>query len=472
MLSDPELLRSYLKEGSEKAFAELVERYLGLVYWAAMRQLRGDTNRAREVSQEVFTRLARRAASLTGRSSLAGWLHTATRFVSRESLRSDRRRWVREKESHNMQEIFSNEADAATMEWECLRPSIDAVLEELNARDRELVLLRFFANLPLATIGAKLGISENTARMRVDRALDKLRTRLSRAGITSTSTALAMFLADQAAGAVPTGLAASIAGAALEGALTSDGWAGAKAATFWKTMSTAKTITIAASIVAILGMSLGIYWTARKPASRGLSRESGEHSQMNTDYPQVSKPASKPGPVTAAPEKQQQQIVLAPGMRAIASFQNIGFATPQAAIETEIWARVHADIDLLAKCTGFTPEGRHAAQEIIDKMSPDMRNEYGTPERMAAMLGAANIEHFAGAEVASETAASPSAVNLNIQLQRSQDPSASPSSLVATVDWQYQQTNDGWQRIIPTTLVTGWAKYFATGALSASTAQR
>lgn len=69
--SDSELLCRYAGEKSEAAFAELVRRYLDLVYSAALRQLRGDPHRAQDVAQVVFAALARKAGSLTHfRSSL------------------------------------------------------------------------------------------------------------------------------------------------------------------------------------------------------------------------------------------------------------------------------------------------------------------------------------------------------------------------------------------------------------------
>ncbi len=67
-------------------------RYLNLVYFAALRQVGGDVHRAEDVAQQVFTRLARKASALSGRQTLAGWLHTTTRFAAREIKRTERRR--------------------------------------------------------------------------------------------------------------------------------------------------------------------------------------------------------------------------------------------------------------------------------------------------------------------------------------------------------------------------------------------
>src|SRR5438874_1703132 len=62
---DPDLLRAYAVENSERAFAQLVERYVRLVFGTAMR-LVSDEQTAQEITQEVFIELARKAAWLSG----------------------------------------------------------------------------------------------------------------------------------------------------------------------------------------------------------------------------------------------------------------------------------------------------------------------------------------------------------------------------------------------------------------------
>jgi RNA polymerase sigma factor (sigma-70 family) len=217
MIDDAELLRGYATSRSESDFAELVRRHVNLVYTAALRQVNGDAHLAQDVTQLVFTDLARKAASLAQHRVLAGWLFTSTRFAAAKAVRGEQRRHAREEEARFMQELLPPDDPAAQLDWARVRPVLDEVLGELPEPDREAILLRFFEGRDFASVGEKLNVNDNTARMRVERALDKLRAQLERRGVTSTSAALAAALANQAVVAAPAGLAAVVTGVALAG---------------------------------------------------------------------------------------------------------------------------------------------------------------------------------------------------------------------------------------------------------------
>ena len=105
-----------------------------------------------------------------------------------------------------MAERHSSESPEST--WRHIRPVLDDALHELAEADRVALVLRFFENLSLREVGTQLGVNENAARMRVDRALGKLQELLSRRGISSTSSALAVALVAGAVVSAPAGLAA------------------------------------------------------------------------------------------------------------------------------------------------------------------------------------------------------------------------------------------------------------------------
>ena len=215
-MNDAELLQRYAESRCEAAFTELVKRHVDLVHSAALRQVGGDAQLAQDVTQSVFIDLARKAASMTARTVLTGWLYTSTRYAAANAVRAEKRRHAREQEAYAMQEISStpepNEA------WDQLRPLLDEAMHELSERDRNAILLRYFEGRQLAEVGTKLGLSEDAARMRVGRALEKLRGRLAGRGVASTAAVLAALLASQTVTAAPAGLAVNIAGTALASA--------------------------------------------------------------------------------------------------------------------------------------------------------------------------------------------------------------------------------------------------------------
>ena len=219
MNDDAILLRRYANEGSEADFAALVQRHLNLVYSVALRQVNGDTHLAEDVTQQVFSDLAHKAGKLSRHPVLSGWLFTSTRFAAAKAVRSESRRRTREKEAELMKEAMEPDA-GCRLDWERARPVIDEALAELSERDREAVLLRFFEDKEYQAVAARLSLSENAARMRVDRAVDKLNGLLRKRGITSTSAALATALSSHAVSAAPAGMAVTITGTALSGAGT------------------------------------------------------------------------------------------------------------------------------------------------------------------------------------------------------------------------------------------------------------
>lgn len=216
MLDDAELLRSYADARSEVAFAELVRRHVDLVYSAALRRVGGDSHLAEDVCQKVFVALARQAESLTDRALLTGWLYTTARFAAAEVVRTERRRRAREQEAFVMHELFGN--SALDPDWEKLRPVLDNAMDQLNECDREALLLRFFENRPLAEVGRQLAVTEEAARKRVDRALEKLRSLLAKKGVSSTAAAMGLMLANQTVTAAPAPFAAAVTTSAISAA--------------------------------------------------------------------------------------------------------------------------------------------------------------------------------------------------------------------------------------------------------------
>src|SRR6266513_2156809 len=253
--SDAPLLREYADHGAEAAFAELVTRHTNLVYSAAWRQV-DSPDIAAEVAQRVFIELARGARSLIPRlapdASLAGWLCRSARNISLNLRRDEFRRHSRERQA---MENLDSTSDTAP-DWERLRTVLDEAMDELSEPDYDALVLRFFKNQDLRSVGLALCVSDDAAQKRVSRALDKLRDLLSQRGITTSAAALSVVLAANTVQSAPVGLAVTIsAAAALAGGAAQSSTA--IAATKAIAMTTLQKTVIGAALAAAVGT--GIY---------------------------------------------------------------------------------------------------------------------------------------------------------------------------------------------------------------------
>jgi RNA polymerase sigma factor (sigma-70 family) len=254
-MDDTLLLRDYVEKGSEPAFTQLVAQHLDLVYSAALRRVGGDPHRAQEVAQMVFTDLARKANQLKNHPLLAGWLHRSTRWAASSLRRAEQRRIANEQDA--ALEHLTTRAAEPSAAWDQISPLLDEALDALNERDRDAVLLRFFKDQPFAEIGTTLGLSENAARMRVERALEKLHVLLTKRGVTSTAAVFAMILAQNSVTAAPAGTFTAVSTSAL-GSVSATG---VIAATAGNIFMTKLQLALAGAVAAALAIGLALQFS-------------------------------------------------------------------------------------------------------------------------------------------------------------------------------------------------------------------
>ncbi len=247
MREDRELLHQFVEYHSESAFAELVERHLGLVY-SAVRRIVHEPPMTEDIVQAVFIKLARKAAALQAGQILAGWLYRTARNEALATLRAEKRRQQRETIAMNLAEQDS----PADQHWEQLAPLLEEAMAQLPRLEQDAMLLRFIEGKTLPETGHVLALSEEAARKRVDRALDKLRAHFARYGVATTAALLVSGLGAHAAGPAPAGLAAKVVGVSVTSAAAGGGFSHALGKFF--AMSTKTKTTLAATVMLALAL--------------------------------------------------------------------------------------------------------------------------------------------------------------------------------------------------------------------------
>jgi RNA polymerase sigma factor (sigma-70 family) len=258
--SESDLLTEYVRQRSEAAFTELVRRHLPMVQ-SVCRRVLDDNHAAQDAAQAVFLALARKAGTLGSERALGGWLHHVALCTARNERTARARRLLREQEAAMMQEADSQnltpETESALREW------LDRELDALPAKYRRPLVMVYLEGQSLAETAAALKCKDVTLRSWLNRAREKLRSRLVRRGVSVSVPALVAWLvssADAAAAAVPPDLGAAMAkgamvwtaGGAAAAGISANVVAMAKGAIqtmFISKLKTAAVVTIAAAVV-------------------------------------------------------------------------------------------------------------------------------------------------------------------------------------------------------------------------------
>jgi RNA polymerase sigma factor (sigma-70 family) len=208
---DARLLEQFARNGSEEAFAALVQRHIALVHSVAMRHT-VNAQHAQDITQAVFVILARKAGTLGRRTVLPGWLYHTARLTGANLQRAETSRVRREQEAFMQSQLEESVNDAL---WRELSPQLDEAMAGLGTSERDALVLRYFQNKSMAEVGQFLGLAENTAQKRVSRALEKLRAIFAKRGVSSTTAILAGMISANSVQAVPVTLAKSVTAVAL-----------------------------------------------------------------------------------------------------------------------------------------------------------------------------------------------------------------------------------------------------------------
>lgn len=332
------LLADFARNGSESAFRELVIRYTNLVYSVAVRVVAGDAHLAEDITQTVFVDLARLAPKLSAEVMLGGWLHRHTCYVAATAVRGERRRQARERRAVEMNAL----EDHSETNLSEIAPVLDEAINQLGTEDRTAIILRFFEQSDFHSVGQLLGVSEDTARMRVNRALEKLRLVLRRRGATLSTAALATLLASEAIQGAPAGLAAALSATALTGMSAGS----TSTATLFKiiAMTKIKAGIIGALVVAGVAAPLAIHHQAQaqlQERDAALQQQADQLNQLLADNTRLSNLVSQAAGTVS--QDQSSELLRLRGEVGVLNRKLAAAKIQQDPAKREVQARAQAD---------------------------------------------------------------------------------------------------------------------------------
>jgi len=181
-LSDEELVQQAHVEPSHvtRAYEELMRRYQRTLFKVCARYL-GNEGDADDVTQEVMLKVLYGLKKFEGKSKFKTWLYSITYNECITQYRKERRkRRLLNALSLDSQDEASEDKTPKLEE----KGGLDRWLAHVGPIEREILVLRFVAELEFQEIADVMHMGLSATKMRYKRALDKLREKFS--GVTET----------------------------------------------------------------------------------------------------------------------------------------------------------------------------------------------------------------------------------------------------------------------------------------------
>ena len=176
--TDIEIISRVLK-GDQQAYAELVNRYKNYVFTLALRFTKNRED-AEEVAQDIFIKAYRSLADFKGTAKFSTWLYTVVYTTSITFLRKKKLE-VQSLDNERVFELADNQDSgfsANQVEQKSRVSMVNDAIAMLNADDAQIITLFYKAEQSLEEIGAILGLEQNTAKVRLHRARQRLKEKM------------------------------------------------------------------------------------------------------------------------------------------------------------------------------------------------------------------------------------------------------------------------------------------------------
>lgn len=156
----------------DTAYSALMKRHEQVLYRVCYRLL-GNADDAQDVSQEVMLKVFAYLPKFEGRSMFKTWMMQ----IARNTSFTMQAKLKRQRELKEVLEgdVYQEASDRIVTE----KMDVDSVLSKLGKQDREVLVMRYIAELQFDEIADVCGLSLSAAKMRVYRATEALKKKMS-----------------------------------------------------------------------------------------------------------------------------------------------------------------------------------------------------------------------------------------------------------------------------------------------------
>ncbi len=174
MMTDRELAYQVTQRGSQKAYAEIVHRYSGMVFSRAMGVMRSEEGAA-EVTQQTFVRAYENLDTWRG-TELGPWLTAIAAHTALKLLDKERRRRTSSIDDLPTSVLGAIPVESSySAEHEARLQQMEAAIAALPEQDQQLLRLHYYEQCKTADIARQTGLSQSNVLVKLHRIRERLK---------------------------------------------------------------------------------------------------------------------------------------------------------------------------------------------------------------------------------------------------------------------------------------------------------
>ena len=173
-LTDEEIIKK-IKTGETKLFSVIVERYEQKMRRYALKFLHKSPDDVDDLVQDVFVKTYTNIHSFDDTKKFSSWLYRIAHNAFLNHIRSAKREMFRMHFDTALPFLYSTDNPETSFELKKLSTDLDASLEHLDQKYREIIVLRFYEGLSYEEIADVLRVPTSTVGVRLSRALKQIK---------------------------------------------------------------------------------------------------------------------------------------------------------------------------------------------------------------------------------------------------------------------------------------------------------